>query len=226
MAICAHTFTWPQKKPPLSPRLVKDAKDDPNTVPKKRSYDSIEETGITSIDAAPLSFSLLAQAPCSRKHARLCEFDLDPRFGPCVGLTRSERWLRAQRLGLAPPSDVKSLLDGAPALEESLFTMPSEPMCADGDAAPTTLDLSVSPFAKAGDRVGMTESPPSATVQDAVHDLCAFDMNLTFGPCLGLTRSERWLRAQQLGLAPPLDVKSLLEAGDPTLQESMWFSCE
>jgi DNA polymerase delta subunit 4 len=32
------------------------------------------------------------------------EFDMDMRYGPCLGLTRAQRWHRAAALGLAPPS--------------------------------------------------------------------------------------------------------------------------
>ncbi|KAM3390067.1 hypothetical protein ACQJBY_011933 [Aegilops geniculata] len=31
------------------------------------------------------------------------EFDMDVRYGPCLGLTRAQRWQRAAALGLAPP---------------------------------------------------------------------------------------------------------------------------
>merc|ERR1712178_265637 len=37
-------------------------------------------------------------------------FDLDPKFGPCIGITRSERWHRASKLGLDPPSTILELL--------------------------------------------------------------------------------------------------------------------
>ncbi|GBB97910.1 hypothetical protein RclHR1_00310038 [Rhizophagus clarus] len=37
-------------------------------------------------------------------------FDLNYKFGSCVGLTRLERWERAQRLGLNPPEEVKDAL--------------------------------------------------------------------------------------------------------------------
>lgn len=43
--------------------------------------------------------------------ACLREFDLDSRFGPCMGLTRIERWERAEKLGLDPPPRVKALLE-------------------------------------------------------------------------------------------------------------------
>ncbi|KAJ3114901.1 hypothetical protein HK098_007131 [Nowakowskiella sp. JEL0407] len=40
----------------------------------------------------------------------LKQFDLDSSFGPCVGISRRERWDRAQSLGLCPPEIVKETL--------------------------------------------------------------------------------------------------------------------
>ena len=46
---------------------------------------------------------------------------------------------------------------------------------------------------------------------------------MRFGPCLGLTRLERWERAAANGLAPPGDVKALLLATrDPARKENLW----
>lgn len=51
---------------------------------------------------------------------RLREFDMDMRYGPCLGLTRMERWDRAAAMGLNPPPDVEAILlkcSSAAALE-------------------------------------------------------------------------------------------------------------
>jgi DNA polymerase delta subunit 4 len=40
----------------------------------------------------------------------LRRFDHDRRFGPAIGMTRSERWQRAAALGLEPPPEVLELL--------------------------------------------------------------------------------------------------------------------
>ncbi|KAJ8762712.1 hypothetical protein K2173_012204 [Erythroxylum novogranatense] len=40
-----------------------------------------------------------------------------------------------------------------------------------------------------------------------------FDMNMAFGPCIGLTRLARWERAQRLRLNPPREVEGLLKGG-------------
>lgn len=40
-----------------------------------------------------------------------------------------------------------------------------------------------------------------------------FDMNMKYGPCIGMTRLERWERANKFGLNPPKDVEILLKSG-------------
>ncbi|KAL1124831.1 hypothetical protein V6Z11_A13G000900 [Gossypium hirsutum] len=37
-----------------------------------------------------------------------------------------------------------------------------------------------------------------------------FDMNMANGPCVGITRLDRWERAQRMGLNPPKEIESLL----------------
>lgn len=44
----------------------------------------------------------------------LKNFDLNMKFGPSLGMSRLERWERAQRMGLNPPHLVKQIL-GEPA---------------------------------------------------------------------------------------------------------------
>ncbi|XP_010941060.1 uncharacterized protein [Elaeis guineensis] len=41
---------------------------------------------------------------------RLRQFDMDMRYGPCLGLTRMERWDRAAAMGLNPPPEVEAIL--------------------------------------------------------------------------------------------------------------------
>ncbi|KAL3502326.1 hypothetical protein ACH5RR_036775 [Cinchona calisaya] len=51
-----------------------------------------------------------------------------------------------------------------------------------------------------------------------------FDMNMAYGPCLGMTRLARWERAKALGMNPPEDVGRLLEAGK-VRAECLWDGC-
>ena len=65
--------------------------------------------------------------------------------------------------------------------------------------------------------------------EDATRDeatLRGFDLTSAYGPCLGLTRLERWDRAVKYGLDPP---KAVLEAlqrrgcGKARWRECVWY---
>uniref|UniRef100_A0A6V3RNN7 DNA polymerase delta subunit 4 n=1 Tax=Lotharella globosa TaxID=91324 RepID=A0A6V3RNN7_9EUKA len=49
--------------------------------------------------------------------------------------------------------------------------------------------------------------------EDVERRLKEFDMDATYGPCIGITRIKRWERANKFGLNPPMDIKDLLEMG-------------
>lgn len=56
----------------------------------------------------------------------LRHFDVSSQFGPCVGIDRKKRWMRAQRLGLAPPIEVLAVMlheeaNGVENVERSSF---------------------------------------------------------------------------------------------------------
>ncbi|KAK3084494.1 hypothetical protein FSP39_014372 [Pinctada imbricata] len=57
----------------------------------------------------------------------------------------------------------------------------------------------------------VTEEPPVSkqTSEDLVL-LKQFDLTLEFGPCVGITRLERWERAEKHGLNPPPEVRDLV----------------
>ncbi|CAL0334484.1 unnamed protein product [Lupinus luteus] len=50
------------------------------------------------------------QAEYDPKEEKLRKFDMDMAYGPCVGMTRLERWGRAQNMGLNPPKEIESFL--------------------------------------------------------------------------------------------------------------------
>eukprot|EP00882_Tetradesmus_deserticola_P003234 GHRQ01003427.1.p1 GENE.GHRQ01003427.1~~GHRQ01003427.1.p1 ORF type:complete len:111 (+),score=44.18 GHRQ01003427.1:212-544(+) len=51
--------------------------------------------------------------------------------------------------------------------------------------------------------------------------LRSFDLATEYGPCTGMTRLERWQRADQFGLQPPLQVKQMLTGP----QGEQWNRC-
>ncbi|KAI3890212.1 hypothetical protein MKW92_002672 [Papaver armeniacum] len=50
-----------------------------------------------------------------------------------------------------------------------------------------------------------------------------FDMNMKYGPCIGMTRLARWERAKNLGINPPEEIETLLRQGKVEL-ECLWSS--
>ncbi|KAL2941393.1 DNA polymerase delta subunit 4 [Bienertia sinuspersici] len=46
---------------------------------------------------------------------------------------------------------------------------------------------------------------------------------MAYGPCIGLTRLDRWNRANKLGLNPPKEVEALLRS-DKVRFDSLWDS--
>jgi DNA polymerase delta, subunit 4 len=71
------------------------------------------------------SSSLTPPKPSSPSHGEeiiddiLLQFDLNPVFGPCRGLTRTQRLQRAQKLSLNPPSNVANILASLKKVETS-----------------------------------------------------------------------------------------------------------
>lgn len=52
----------------------------------------------------------------------LKEFDLHMKFGPFIGINRSSRWARAERLDLNPPIEVKEILKkSSPEYEKDIW---------------------------------------------------------------------------------------------------------
>ncbi|XP_049677212.1 DNA polymerase delta subunit 4 [Accipiter gentilis] len=68
------------------------------------------------------------------------------------------------------------------------------------------------------------EPPPSPPDQALLEMLRRFDLAWEYGPCTGITRLQRWERAQALGLSPPGPVRdALLEHWDnPAVIYSLW----
>lgn len=59
-------------------------------------------------------------------------------------------------------------------------------------------------------------------MEEAVKHLNDFDLRYEFGPCLALTRSERYHRALRFGLNPPKSVIDVIERfrlSNPCIEE-------
>lgn len=50
-----------------------------------------------------------------------------------------------------------------------------------------------------------------------------FDLNMAYGPCIGISRIDRWNRAKAFGLNPPEEAENLLKS-DQTRQDCLWHN--
>ncbi|KAM5247054.1 DNA polymerase delta subunit 4 [Ctenodactylus gundi] len=68
------------------------------------------------------------------------------------------------------------------------------------------------------------ETQASSEEQAELELLRQFDLTWQYGPCTGITRLQRWHRAQQMGLEPPPEVHQVLKShlGEPRFQHSLW----
>jgi hypothetical protein len=60
------------------------------------------------------------------------------------------------------------------------------------------------------------------TAECADTELRAFDICTRYGPCMSLTRTQRFDRAKRLGLNPPERIRHILEAFPEMSTESIW----
>eukprot|EP01135_Chromosphaera_perkinsii_P001014 Nk52_evm28s156 gene=Nk52_evmTU28s156 len=76
---------------------------------KKKKVDHNQEKGLTSVDREAKAIN--KEERQRQEVALLKGFDLDPKYGPCIGISRLQRWDRAERSGLNPPKKVRSLIE-------------------------------------------------------------------------------------------------------------------
>ncbi|KAJ8079678.1 hypothetical protein PM082_011265 [Marasmius tenuissimus] len=54
-------------------------------------------------------------------------------------------------------------------------------------------------------------TPIHGEKENNIHQvLRVFDMSYQYGPCVGISRLERWTRAQSMGLNPPVEIRDIL----------------
>ncbi|ELV09516.1 DNA polymerase delta subunit 4 [Tupaia chinensis] len=68
--------------------------------------------------------------------------------------------------------------------------------------------------------LGEEPQPHNEEEEAELELLRQFDLDWQYGPCTGITRLQRWHRAEQMGLEPPVEVHQVLKShpGDPRFQ--------
>ncbi|KAM9373149.1 DNA polymerase delta subunit 4 isoform 1-T2 [Phaethornis superciliosus] len=77
---------------------------------------------------------------------------------------------------------------------------------------------------RSGSAAPAQDPPPAPPDRELLEMLRRFDLAWEYGPCTGITRLQRWERAQALGLSPPSPVRdALLQHQDnPEVTYSLW----
>ncbi|XP_028833806.1 DNA polymerase delta subunit 4 [Denticeps clupeoides] len=68
------------------------------------------------------------------------------------------------------------------------------------------------------------EIPVISERERDLQELKTFDLDWHFGPCIGISRLQRWERAALHGLDPPREIKELLQSNedDPEYTQCLW----
>lgn len=114
-----------RKASPISPAAVKD--DDSENRPEldvdDARWDGVWRKTKKTMNVPPSKSVHIDHE--NRIQQILRVFDLDPNYGPCMGMTRLERWQRAKDLDLDPPQEVHDILStkqGVREHKENVFT--------------------------------------------------------------------------------------------------------
>ena len=101
-------------KPPLPHQQVFVKKPPPPPAMKKPADPAAEIRAVEASEqgAAPTMLSW------EEAEARLREWDMSSRFGPCMSMTRLERWNRASKLELDPPVFIRNVMEAFPELKD------------------------------------------------------------------------------------------------------------
>jgi len=94
--------------------------------PKRRELDLSDKAGrykkhLVLVNKKMGNLKPIHSKELSNIHHILRVFDLSYEYGPCIGVTRLERWERAQAMGLSPPEEVREILATRQGVEEDEF---------------------------------------------------------------------------------------------------------
>ncbi|KAF8201122.1 DNA polymerase delta, subunit 4-domain-containing protein [Mycena galopus ATCC 62051] len=110
---------------PQSPSIVKVTRPREKTSdakPKLLELDEKDKRYLTQLSAARATrnyLQLIHAEDQDKFHEILRAFDLSYEYGPCIGVTRLERWERATALGLHPPVEIHDILTSRQGTKES-----------------------------------------------------------------------------------------------------------
>ncbi len=90
---------------------AKKLKSEQGIAVKPQLFDGVDNTTAQPLPAPQVKPLLRPQKLTEHELQLLHRFDLNPSLGPCMSISRSQRWLRAHRLGKQPPREVMDVIE-------------------------------------------------------------------------------------------------------------------
>ena len=90
---------------------AKKLKSEQGIAVKPQPFDGLDNTAAQALPAPQVKPQLRPQKLTENELPLLHRFDLNPSLGPCMSISRSQRWLRAHRLGKQPPREVMDVIE-------------------------------------------------------------------------------------------------------------------
>ncbi|EGN97041.1 hypothetical protein SERLA73DRAFT_185334 [Serpula lacrymans var. lacrymans S7.3] len=108
--------TWVKQGSPVTSVVIKKEALDPNDKAGRwrKHYDAVRG----KMD----NMEPIHSAGQTKVHEILRVFDMSYEYGPCVGMSRLERWERADVHGLSPPIEVREILSTKEGMENDEFS--------------------------------------------------------------------------------------------------------
>ncbi|KDQ13951.1 hypothetical protein BOTBODRAFT_33071 [Botryobasidium botryosum FD-172 SS1] len=111
---------------PVPPAPVRDARRDKEI--KKEELDVTDKAGqyrtyYKAVLERTGNLPLIHAENQNMIHHILRAFDLSYEYGPCIGVSRLDRWNRAKAIGMSPPEAVRQILMTKQGSEDTQFSM-------------------------------------------------------------------------------------------------------
>ncbi|KAK2464016.1 hypothetical protein APHAL10511_003960 [Amanita phalloides] len=114
-----HVSSAPEAAPKPQSHAAEEIKDErPRLNPKDRRWTKLHAAAKKRMDY-PTPIHSENQ---NKIHEILRVFDLSYEYGPCVGMSRIERWERAHAMGLNPPQEIQEILMTADGMDKEEFS--------------------------------------------------------------------------------------------------------
>ncbi|XP_055328625.1 uncharacterized protein LOC129581523 [Paramacrobiotus metropolitanus] len=175
----------------------------------------------TTAASAGLASSLRVRKRAKAGATKLQQSTLDEQFG-------SSSDLRVKKPAGVSSTEKPLLVGGASDNQASASSSLGSSAGSPSKSAQSSGELRVGKSDQSLPKLSAKTKTRGGSADSKRHDmdlLRQFDLDYNFGPCAGISRMQRWNRAQRHEKNPPTTVKRLVEThlDDPDYTEGIWY---